>query len=165
MLVVTPFKNEKQGGKALTSRLVLVQDNVHYKYTRRTPSHTEIIQTDTNGHAEDKKAVQGISQSRPYHYLPCKAHLTGRPPVQTSAIFTHLPSCVRSPQSHLVWKAKPELPEIPPSRAQCWRRAISHHATRKMRPKREVFHPTSAEFHTLCFSLVRLFLNCLNFPL
>lgn len=48
-----------------------------------------------------QKQSQCISQSDPYHYLPCKAHLTGRSAVHTSAIFTHFLSCFRSPQLHL----------------------------------------------------------------
>lgn len=75
--------------------------------------HTKDLLIHTHLHAADEEAVRGISQSHPYHHLPCKAHLKGRPPVQTSAIFTHLPSCVRSPQSHLVCKAKPKLPKNP----------------------------------------------------
>lgn len=34
---------------------------------------------------------RGVSQSDPYHHLPCKAHLAGRPAPQTSAISTHFP--------------------------------------------------------------------------
>lgn len=52
-----------------------------------------------------QKHGQGISQLDPYHHLPCKAHLTGRPAAQTSAIFTHFLSCIRSPHLHLVCKA------------------------------------------------------------
>lgn len=52
-----------------------------------------------------QKRGQRISQSDPYHYLPCKAHLNGRLAAQTSAIFTHILSCFRSPQLHLVCQA------------------------------------------------------------
>lgn len=57
--------------------------------------------TDTRMQCTQKR---GISQSDPYRYLPCKAHLTGRPAAQTSAIFTHFLSCIRSPQLQFsVW--------------------------------------------------------------
>lgn len=43
--------------------------------------------------AQTRHAGEGraVSQSDPYHHLPCKAHLAGRPAPQTSAISTHFP--------------------------------------------------------------------------
>lgn len=83
---------------------VCVQPTITKKRSKRL--HSLFPHTDKHTHMQwTHKQGQGISQSDPYHYLPCKAHLTGRPGAQTSAIFTHFLSCVRSPQLHLVCEA------------------------------------------------------------
>lgn len=65
--------------------------------TLKSKLHSSFPHRDTHMQWTQKQG-QGISQSDPYHYLPCKAHLTGRPAAQTSAIFTHFVSCIRSPK-------------------------------------------------------------------
>lgn len=52
-------------------------------------------QTGTDPQNKQRKTThagkgRGVSQSDPYHHLPCKAHLAGRPAPQTSAISTHV---------------------------------------------------------------------------
>lgn len=103
MLVLFAQQQVVQGGKMHT--------NIHkYMYMRYAPTVKKqtpafFVFQQRCKHAEKHKA---ISHSDPYHYLPCKAHLTDRPAAQTSAIFTYFLSRVRSPQLHLACKGEIE---------------------------------------------------------
>lgn len=95
-------------------KCILIYINICIQYVCSQQLHTKKEQTPaffvspvpTQTYMQwTEKQGQNISQSDPYHYLPCKAHLTGRPAAQTSAIFTYILSCVRSPQLHLECEA------------------------------------------------------------